>query len=78
MYLWWVNYFFIYGGLLNPASVLMSPLQPTKEMFLLAYLQGFPFDLIHAVSTVIFLYFLAKPMLSKLDRIKLKYGLIDS
>jgi energy-coupling factor transporter ATP-binding protein EcfA2/uncharacterized membrane protein len=70
--------FFIYGGLLNPASVLMSPLQPTKEMFLLAYLQGFPFDLIHAVSTVIFLYFIAKPMLSKLDRIKLKYGLIDS
>ncbi|MBA2941943.1 ATP-binding cassette domain-containing protein [Paenibacillus sp. CGMCC 1.16610] len=70
--------FFIYGGLLNPASVLMSPVQPTKEMFLLAYLQGIPFDLIHAVSTVIFLYFIAKPMLSKLDRIKLKYGLIDS
>lgn len=70
--------FFIYGGLLNPASVLMSPMQPTKEIFLLAYLQGFPFDLIHAVSTVIFLYFIAKPMLSKLDRIKLKYGLIDS
>ncbi|MEC0268595.1 ECF transporter S component [Paenibacillus anseongense] len=69
--------FFIYGGLLNPASVLMSPVQPTKEMFLLAYLQGIPFDLIHAVSTVIFLYFIAKPMLSKLDRIKLKYGLID-
>ncbi|BFT73839.1 ECF transporter S component [Paenibacillus sp. P36] len=70
--------FFIYGGLLNPASVLMSPVQPTKEMFLLAYLQGIPFDLIHAASTVIFLYFIAKPMLSKLDRIKLKYGLIDS
>ncbi|MDR6881684.1 energy-coupling factor transporter ATPase [Bacillus sp. 3255] len=69
--------FFIYGGLMNPAAVLMSSARPTKEMLLLAYLQGIPFDLIHAVSTVIFLYLIAKPMLSKLDRIKEKYGLME-
>ena len=37
----------------------------------------FPFDLIHAASTVFFLWILAEPMLEKLDRIKVKYGLIN-
>ena len=54
--------FLIYGGLMNPASVLTAQGQPTAEMFFLAYLQGIPFDLIHAASTVIFLLVIAKPM----------------
>ena len=69
--------FLIYGGLMNPASVLTAQGQPTAEMFFLAYLQGIPFDLIHAASTVIFLLVIAKPMLEKMDRIKIKYGLIE-
>ena len=69
--------FLIYGGLMNPASVLTAQGQPTAEMFFLAYLQGIPFDLIHAASTVIFLLVIAKPMLEKMDRIKMKYGLIE-
>lgn len=68
--------FFIYGGLMNPAAVLMFQSHPTREMFLLAYFQGIPFDLIHAAATVIFLLAAAEPMLEKLERIKLKYGLI--
>ena len=62
---------------MNPASVLTAQGQPTAEMFFLAYLQGIPFDLIHAASTVIFLLVIAKPMLEKMDRIKIKYGLIE-
>ena len=69
--------FFIYGGILNPAGVLMFQPSPTTEMFWLAYLRGIPFDLIHAAATVLFLLLLAKPMLEKLDRIKLKYGLME-
>ncbi len=69
--------FFIYGGIMNPASVLMFQARPTIQMFYLAYIQGIPFDLVHAVATVIFLYFIAKPMLEKLDRIKIKYGLLE-
>lgn len=68
---------FIYGGIMNPAAVLTFQARPTIEMFLIAYLRGFPFDLVHATSTVVFLYFIARPMLEKLDRIKLKYGLIE-
>ena len=47
------------------------------EMFLLAYMRGIPFDLLHAVSTVIFLWLIAKPMIEKIERIKMKYGLIE-
>ncbi len=69
--------FFIYGGIMNPASVLTRPIAPTWEMFALAYVMGIPFDLIHAVATAIFLYFITNPMIEKLDRIKEKYGLIE-
>lgn len=41
------------------------------------YLQGIPFDLVHAIATVVFLYIAAEPMLEKLDRIKVKYGLVE-
>jgi len=67
--------FLIYGGIMNPAAVLMFQGKPTKEMFYLAYLQGIPFDLVHAAATVTFLAVIARPMLEKLDRIKEKYGL---
>lgn len=70
--------FFIYGGIMNPAAVLMFQSRPTPEMFYLAYLQGVPFDLIHAAATVVFLWFIARPMLEKLDRIKVKYGLVEA
>jgi len=69
--------FVIYGGIMNPAAVLLFQPSPTREMFLLAYLQGIPFDLIHAVATVTFLLLISRPMLEKLDRIKVKYGLVE-
>ena len=68
--------FFIYGGIMSPASVLMFQPSPTIEMFLIYYLRGIPFDLIHAAATVIFLALISRPMLEKLDRIKVKYGLV--
>ena len=69
--------FFIYGGLLNPASVLMYQPHPTWQMFLSAYILGIPFDLLHAGGTVLFLILLARPMVEKLERIKQKYGLLS-
>ncbi|MCL2187920.1 MAG: ECF transporter S component [Defluviitaleaceae bacterium] len=64
----------IYGGIMNPASVLMFQPQPTAEMFILAYATGFPFDAVHAVATVVFLLLTARPMLEKIERMKVKYG----
>ena len=68
----------IYGGLMNPASVLMSQNDPTLPMFFTAYLTGFPVDMMHAAATVFFLWVLSQPLLEKLDRIKVKYGLIEA
>lgn len=69
--------FIIYGGIMNPASVLTFQGKPTAEMFLLSYLRAIPFDLIHSGATFFFLAVISQPMLEKLDRIKIKYGLIE-
>ncbi len=42
-----------------------------------SYAMGLPFDLMHAASTVVFLWVLAGPMIEKLERIKVKYGLLE-
>lgn len=64
----------IYGGIMNPASVLMYQPNPTLKMLLASYLPGLPVDLVHAVSTAFFLWFAAEPMCEKLERVKVKYG----
>ncbi len=68
----------IYGGIMNPAAALMYNAQSVNWNMLLAYyVSGLPMDLIHAAATVIFLLIAAEPMLEKLDRIKVKYGLVE-
>ena len=69
--------FVIYGGIMNPASVIMWQSSININMVLSSYVMGMPFDFIHAVSTVFFLFLAAEPMLEKLERIKIKYGLIE-
>ncbi|MCM1530103.1 MAG: ATP-binding cassette domain-containing protein [Alistipes sp.] len=69
----------IYGGIMNPASALIwSTESINKNVIIAYYLTGFPMDCIHAFATVFFLYFAAEPMLEKLDRIKVKYGLNEN
>ncbi len=66
----------LYGGIMNFYSAVSSHSALNFEMLAGFYIQGFPMDIIHALSSVIFLYFAAEPMLEKLDRIKTKYGLL--
>lgn len=68
----------IYGGIMNPASVIMSQENLSAAMIAASYVTGLPFDMIHALSTAFFLWFLAEPMIEKLERIKVKYGLIEA
>ena len=67
----------IYGGIINFGSAIMAHADMNLETILSFYVTGFPFDIVHALSTVVFLYFCAEPMLEKLDRIKVKYALIS-
>ncbi|MCI6859396.1 MAG: ECF transporter S component [Eubacterium sp.] len=68
--------FMIYGGIMNLAALFMSVYDITWEGVLAVYISGVPVDLVHASSTFIFLWFGAKPLLEKLQRIKVKYGLL--
>ena len=68
--------FLIYGGLMNLASVLMYTDKANIKMFLASFATGIPYDLVHSISTVFFLYFISKPMIEKLDRIRIKYGML--
>ena len=66
----------IYGGIMNPASALIWTNTLNWKILLTYYISGFPMDCIQAAATWIFLWFAAEPMLEKLDRIKIKYGLL--
>lgn len=66
----------LYGGIMNPASLLMYSGRVTWPSVLAVYASGLPFDLIHAGSTAIFLWLLSDAMRDKLDRIRKKYGLL--
>ena len=68
---------FIYGGIMNPVSLLMSSYAITKRNLLAIYISGLPVDMVHGAATVIFLLLASKPMIEKLERIKIKYGLIE-
>ena len=61
---------------MNAASALMWTGGFSWKILMTYYISGFPMDCIHAAGTWIFLWFGAEPMLEKLDRIKVKYGLI--
>ncbi len=68
----------IYGGIMNPASAIMFSTESLSLKLIGAYhISGLPMDLIHAFGTVIFIMFAAEPMLEKMERIKIKYGLIE-
>ena len=68
----------IYGGIMNSAAAVMyNSASLNFEMLLAYYISGFPMDLVHAAATVIFIMLAAEPMLEKMDRIKVKYGLVE-
>jgi energy-coupling factor transport system ATP-binding protein len=67
----------IYGGIMNPASALMWSSELNWGVILSCYLTGIPVDLVRAAGTVFFLWVGAEPMLEKLDRVKVKYGLVE-
>lgn len=69
--------FIIYGGIMNPASIIMWQSKITWEMILSSYVMGAPFDLVHALGTTFFLWFISEPMIDKIERIKVKYGLVE-
>lgn len=68
---------FIYGLIMNFSAIILSRVPLTTASIISFYIQGLPMDIIHALSTLVFLFFAAEPMLQKLERVKIKYGLLS-
>ncbi len=68
----------VYGVVMNTSSALLMGGQFNRGIWLSYLIAGFPIDCIQAAATWLFLWFAAEPMLEKLDRIKVKYGLVES
>lgn len=67
----------LYGVIMNISTAVTYHAVLNLETITAYLALGFPFDIVHGLSTVVFLYFGAEPMLEKLDRIKTKYGLLS-
>ncbi len=71
-----VSVIIIYGGIMNAAALTWSNSILNVQSLLTCYAAGFPMDCIHAAGVVLFLFLLAEPMMEKLNRVKVKYGLL--
>lgn len=69
---------YLYGLLTDVSFVLFNGQNLTPGAFFAAAAASFPFDTVHAASTVIFLFILAKPLLKNLQRLKIKYGIMQN
>lgn len=67
----------IYGLMMDTSSVMFMIGDFKWKALLATYISGFPFNVIHGISTAVFLFFMANPMSQKLKRIKKKYGILE-
>lgn len=70
-----VAVFFLYGGIVDIWTILAMTPHPTLATVVAVYGAAVYFNLVHAGATVIFLLLLAGPMLKKLRRVQIKYGI---
>ncbi|MGI6203811.1 MAG: ECF transporter S component [Anaerovoracaceae bacterium] len=67
--------FAIYGGIVDINTIFAMTPEPTLATVLGVYGTALPINTIFGIATVIFTALLAKPMISKIERIKKKFGL---
>ena len=67
--------FVIYGIIVDFWTIISMTPDPTWQTLVMVYSAAAYFNVIHAAATVIFILLLAKPMIEKLERVKIKYGM---
>ena len=65
----------IYGGIMNPASMLLWVDEPTFELALTYFASGLPIDAVRAIATTVFLAVVGMPMVNRLSRVVRKYDI---
>ncbi len=68
---------FIYGGIQNPTSLIMMGEAVNVDSLIAIYASGLPFDLMHAVATVLFLWVISEPIIETVERVKAKFGVYE-
>ena len=59
---------------MDTATVFMVTDKPKLSTFIATYSAGIVFNMIHGISTFIFLYLMANPLSKKIKRVLVKYG----
>lgn len=69
----------IYGGIMNMAAMFTSSGIPGNDISFntlrLLYISGLPYDLYHGITAAVCMFVIGNPMIEKLERIKIKYGI---
>ena len=67
----------ITGPLLDTCSILMMTNEINWASAAAIYASGLPVNIVHALATFLTVLLLEKPIMEKLDRIKVKYGMME-
>ena len=69
--------FAVYGIIADSYTYFTTGTGAGLNAYLAVLASGVVFNLIHGAATVVFLLILAKPMLKKLNRVRVKYGMLE-
>jgi len=67
----------VVGPLLDTCALFTMGSAVTPEGAAAVYLSGLPVNAVHAAATVLTLLLVSQPMFEKLDRVKIKYGMME-
>ena len=68
----------VVGPLLDCCTVFTTASKITKKYVLAVFASGFPYNLNHAAASAVTMLLFSKPLLEKLDRLKIKYGMMEA
>ena len=68
---------FFVGPLLDTCTVFLAPVAMSLKSIMAIYISGFTVNISQGISTFLVMFLLGRPLLEKLDRIKVKYGMME-
>lgn len=68
----------VVGPLLDSCTVFTVSTRVTWKTAMAVFAAGFPYNAQHGLACAVTLLLFGKPLLSKLDRVRIKYGMLDS
>ena len=68
----------VLGPILDTCSIFTMPASELEHFTVTAiYISGFPVNAVHALATFVTLFVITNPMLDKLERMRVKYGMLS-